>query len=140
MDHNILICLRIDENGTRIDSKPLNWCWFSTNLNINMVLFPDGKQVINGSIPDNRSVLKFSFNTTSVSDKGHLDMIEIEYLQNMKASLTNQSLIFFSDEVDGVIRYNGNVFSNSSFLVFNITDYASPKKVDVEYSGSEFYF
>ena len=132
--------LRIDENGIQIDSKTLTGVGTGTNSKYQYGSLSRWQKSYSGSIPDNRSVLKFSFNTSSISDKGHLDMIEFEYLQNMKASLTNQPLIFFSDEIDGVIGYNGNAFSNSSFQVFNISDYSSPQKVNVEYSGGEFSF
>ncbi|MCW8849601.1 MAG: type IX secretion system sortase PorU, partial [Melioribacteraceae bacterium] len=132
--------LRIEENGTQLASKTLTGVGTGPNSKYQYGSLSRWQTNYNGSVPDNRSVLKFSYNTASVSDKGHLDMIEIQYLQNMKASLTNQSLIFFSDEIDGIIRYNGNVFSNSSFLVFNITDYHSPQKVDIDYSGGEFTF
>lgn len=132
--------LTIDENGTRIYSRSLSGASTTDSDYQYGALSPAMATSYSGTLPDNRSVLKFTFNPISISDKGHLDLIEIEYLQDMKASLTDLPLIFFSEQIDGVVKYDGNVFNNSSFLVFNLTDYANPKRVEIEYSGGEFTF
>ncbi len=92
----------------------------------------------NGILPDDRSVLKFTFTPQNISDKGHLDYIEIEYYQNLSA--VDNELLFFSKPIDGVIEYSADNFSGSDIKVFNISDYSNVSIVDVNINGGTFKF
>jgi Peptidase family C25/Propeptide_C25/FlgD Ig-like domain len=92
------------------------------------------------TLPDNRSVLKFTYNPSTISDKGHLDYLEIEYTQDLKTQLTDLPIFFFSGLVSGLVKYEGNPFSNSNFKVYNISDYANPKIINLVPNGGGFNF
>jgi len=93
-----------------------------------------------GVLSDKRSVLKFNFSPSSISDKGHLDFIEIEYTQDLKSLTNNLPVIFFSQEVDGLVEFNGNPFSDRNYKVYNISDYSNSQIVDFEYVDVGFKF
>ena len=93
-----------------------------------------------GTIPDDRSVLRFTFSPSSISDVGHLDYIEIEYVQDMTELLSEIPLIFFSENYQGVIEYSGSPFSDSNFNIYNITDNKNVESVEFEVLGGGFQF
>ncbi|MFZ1288620.1 MAG: type IX secretion system sortase PorU [Melioribacteraceae bacterium] len=129
--------LTIDENSTRIFSRLIPGASTSDQT------YRYGASIrtfasFQGSLPENRSVLKFTFTPATISDKGHLDYFEIEYHKNLTA--TDNELLFFSNPIDGNIKFNGNNFSGSDFKVINVSDFANPKIVDVEISGGSFSF
>ncbi|MDX1699953.1 MAG: type IX secretion system sortase PorU, partial [Melioribacteraceae bacterium] len=99
-----------------------------------------GTASFNGTLIDNRSALKFTYNPSTISDKGHLDYIEIEYIRDMNSSIADIPLIFFSDQVNGLIEYRGSPFNNSNFKIFNVSDFSNTKLVDAEYNGGGYSF
>lgn len=129
--------LTIDENGNRIITKVLNMPSSSYidyrygTLNRFFVSYQ-------GVLPEDRSVLKFTFTPRNISDKGHLDYIEIEYYQNLSA--VNDELLFFSKPLDGVIEYSANNFSSSGIKVFNISDFSNVSIVNTSINGGTFKF
>ena len=56
-----------------------------------------------GSLPENRSTLKFTFNPSTISEKGHLDFFEIEITQNLMSQISGIPVIFFSELIEGTI-------------------------------------
>lgn len=131
--------LTIDENGSRIFSRSISGAssvWQDYRYG---ALFT-GSADFNGNLPDSRSVLKFTFNPSSISDKGHLDFIEVEYTQNLQSQISSMPVIFFADTTNAIIQYSASPFNNSNFKVYNITDYANLKIVDVDYNGGGFNF
>jgi peptidase C25-like protein/flagellar hook capping protein FlgD len=131
--------LTIDENGSEIFSRSITGASTSNQEYRYGSLTRNTANYFN-TLPDNRSVLKFTYNPSSISDKGHLDFIEIEYTQDLKTPLANLPIVFFSDEVDGLVKYEGTPFSNSNFKVYNLSDYANPKIIDVVHNGGGFSF
>jgi Peptidase family C25/Propeptide_C25/FlgD Ig-like domain len=131
--------LKIDENGTEIFSRSISGSSSSYQeyrygaLTRNLANYSN-------TLPDKRSVLKFTYNPTSISDKGHLDFLEIEYKQDLKTQSTNLPIVFFSEEVDGLVKFEGSPFSNSSFKVYNISDFANPKIINLVPNGGGFSF
>ncbi|MCH7827474.1 MAG: hypothetical protein IIC75_05830, partial [Bacteroidetes bacterium] len=94
-----------------------------------------------GTLPDNRSVLKFTLNSpSSVSTTGYLDYFEIRYQKELKAF--NDYLIFYSKDTTSLIQYSLNSFSNSNIFVFDVTDYANVEMITnpIQQSGGQFIF
>ncbi len=92
-----------------------------------------------GTLKDNRSVLDFVYDATSVSSKGYLNYFEIYYDKILKSY--DDQLMFYSKDTSSVIEYTLMNFSNSSIFGFNVTDYSSVKLIEPKMlSGGEFVF
>ncbi len=132
--------LTVEENGTAIYSSSIN----GTNSVIFYATYQTGVAtsagaVYNQPLPDNRSVLKFTFSASGTSSKGYMDYFEIKYLRSLSA-FTDQ-LLFFSPEQLGISEYHLNNFSNSNIQVFDISDYSNVRIISNAFiSGGEFQF
>ncbi len=93
-----------------------------------------------GTLPDNRSALKFIVTPSSVTTSGYIDYFNIYYQKTLTA--VNDNLLFFSADTNDVIQYDLSGFSSSNIQVFNITDYANVKLISnpVMVSGGEYRF
>ncbi len=80
-----------------------------------------------GTLPENRSVLKFVFNPSDVTSVGYLDYFEITYQQQLQA--VNDNLLFFSKDTTSIIQYNLSGFSSSNIKIFNISDFSNVKLI-----------
>lgn len=97
--------------------------------------------IFNNPLPENRSVLTFKVNPTSVTAAGYLDYFEIEYRKHLVAN--SNFLLFFSDPNSGVVEYQLGGFSSSNIKVYDVSDYSNIKLVTPKPgwpSGSEFRF
>jgi hypothetical protein len=97
--------------------------------------------VFNGALPDNRSVLKFTLSSTSVTSVGYLDYFEITYEKDLKP--VENKLIFFSKDSSAIVEYYLNGFPSSEIRVFDVTDFANIQIVDPKSgwpSGGDFRF
>ncbi|MEE9432138.1 MAG: type IX secretion system sortase PorU, partial [Melioribacteraceae bacterium] len=125
--------LSIDENGTRI---------FSGSVRGESFYSYGGRLVksikYTGNLPDKRSVLKFTYNPTGISDKGHLDFLEIKYKKSLSA--TDNNLGFYSGQDIGKIEYNIKGFSSSDITVLNISDYSNVAVLNTSINGGQFTF
>lgn len=74
-------------------------------------------------LPDNRSVLTFKVNPSTVSSVGYLDFFEIDYVKELRAA--NDYLMFFSAPNTGLTEYQLNGFTSSNIRVFDVSDYAN---------------
>ena len=72
----------IEENGNRIFSRDISGP-SSSWIDYRYGALYRGTANFSGALPDNRSALKFTFNPSSLSDKGHLDYLEIYYKKNI---------------------------------------------------------
>ncbi|MCP5062126.1 MAG: type IX secretion system sortase PorU, partial [Ignavibacteriae bacterium] len=125
--------LTIDENGTRIFSGNVpgdSYYSYGDMLTKSMTY--------NGTLPDNRSVLKFTYNLSNIANKGHLDYLEIKY--NQKLSATENTLVFYSDSTNGTSEYKVNGFSGSDIYIFNISDYSNVNVVNADITPGQFTF
>jgi hypothetical protein len=132
--------LKVDDNG--------NILYDSFIPGINIDPYPDysyghatqSTASFTGNLPDNRSLLKFTFNASSAASKGYLDWFEIYY--NRSLSPINDRMIFFSQDTTAKVEYDLMNFSNSNIQVYDITDYANVKSITnpLLLSGSEFRF
>ncbi len=98
------------------------------------------RRQFSGDIKDNRSVLKFTFTPSSISDKGHLDYIEIEYEQDLFSKTDDIPVLIFSTPVNGIVNYTGSPFNSSNFKIYNVTDYSNPKIITTIPNGGNFDF
>lgn len=77
----------------------------------------------NGNLPEERSVVKFSFSSSSSETKGYLNYLDISYKKQLKAY--NDEIFIFSDAVDNTIKMRLFNFSSSNISVYDVTDFAN---------------
>lgn len=75
-----------------------------------------------GSLPDNRSVLKFEVSISSAESKAYIDYFEIEFTRDLKVLNKNDEIILFNNQNGIDVNYQLNNFSNSDIQVFDITN------------------
>lgn len=132
------ILLDVTENTTLISSQTL--------FGYGSAPYIDGIGYVrnitySGTLPDNRSVLKFKLNNpASITTNGYLDYFEITYQKELKAF--NDNLVFYSKDTTANIQYSLNSFSNSNIIVFDVTDYANVQMITnpTLVSGGQFVF
>ena len=117
--------LEVDENSTPIINQYLYGYGSPNNYRLGNAFYYSA--AFNGVLPDNRSVLKFSFNPSDITSVGYLDYFEINYQQQLLA--VNDNLLFFSKDTTAAIQYNLSGFSSSNIKVFNISDYSNAKLI-----------
>ncbi|MCK9279033.1 MAG: type IX secretion system sortase PorU [Melioribacteraceae bacterium] len=99
----------------------------------------NGSAIYTGTLPDDRSNLKFTMESGSTSARLALDYFEIEFTAQLKAAMDN--LIVFSKDTTSLISYNFFNFSNSSISGFDVTDFENVKIIQgASISGGEFRF
>jgi hypothetical protein len=132
--------LKLEENGNLIYDTSI------PGINVDQnPLYSSGWPTIasasfTGNIPDNRSLLKFTFNAIGAASKGYLNWFEIYY--NKFLAPVNNNLIFFSKDTSALIEYDLRNFSNSNIRVYDISDYSNVKIISdpLLLSGGEFRF
>ncbi|MGE5458152.1 MAG: type IX secretion system sortase PorU, partial [Methanococcaceae archaeon] len=98
-----------------------------------------GSLSFSGTLPENRSVLKFTYSAASDKSKGYLDYFEIRYSKYLIPS--NDQLLFFSPDSNGLYEYDLSGFSNSNISVYDITDYSNVRLIANPFiSGGEYRF
>ena len=130
------VTLVVKENGNQI---------FSSNLSgYGSASYTAGREynysmTFDGSLVDNRSILNFNANPSSITSNGFLDYFTIRYEKELKAFSDN--LIFFSNPSDDIIKYSLSDFSSSNIRVFDITNYSNPKTIQLDgVSGGQCWF
>ncbi len=128
--------LEVDENSTPILTSNLYGWGGNEYSNGNAFSYT---ATYNGTLPDERSVLKFNFTPTTSASLGYLDYFEILYQSQLQA--VNDNLLFFSKDTTSKVQYNLSGFSSSNIQVFNVTDYANVSLITNEQiSGSNCTF
>lgn len=79
--------------------------------------------VLNDVLPDNRSVLKFTLDASSITSVGYLDYSEISYEKELKP--IENKIIFFSKDSSAIVEYYLRGFPSSEIKVFDVTDYSN---------------
>jgi hypothetical protein len=134
--------LTIEENNSQIFSRLISgagtgylsdYVYGGLNRSINEITY-------SGTLPENRSTLKFTFNPSTISEKGHLDYFEIEYTQNLMTQINALPVIFFSELMQGTTKYTASPFGDSNFKVYNISNYSDPKIISITPNGGGFSF
>jgi hypothetical protein len=126
---------KIEENGTTLLNKNL-----SSHGDYSYGTLDNSSFIFNGTLPENRSLLKFTYSPPDFASTGYLDYYEINYTRDLKYSA--EKLIFYSNRVDGIVEYQLSNFSSSYIRVFDISDNANVKEISspLLLNGGEFRF
>src|ERR1035437_7796831 len=137
-DNNIE--LKLDENGNTIYNSFIPGINLDPNPDYSSGWPTQATASFTGNIPDNRSLLKFTFNASGAASKGYINWFEISY--NKSLCPVNNNLVFFSKDTSVKIEYDLRNFSNSNIRVYDITDYSNVKIITnpLLLSGGEFRF
>jgi hypothetical protein len=130
--------LTLAENNINIFSKSL--AGYGNAAYTAGIAYPESA-VFNGPLPDNRSLLKFSLSSTSVTSVGYLDYFEISYEKELKP--VENKIIFFSKDTSAVAEYFLSGFPSTDIVVFDVTDYSNVQLVNPKPgwpSGGDFRF
>jgi hypothetical protein len=132
--------LKLDENGNTIYDSFIPGINVDPNPDYSSGWVTQATASFTGNIPNNRSLLKFTFNASGAASKGYINWFEIYY--NKSLCPVNNNLIFFSNDISNKIEYDLKNFSNSNIRVYDITDYANVKSITnpLLLSGGEFRF
>ncbi|HLG32578.1 MAG TPA: type IX secretion system sortase PorU, partial [Ignavibacteriaceae bacterium] len=114
---------QLSENSTQLISKTLAG-YGSANYTVGFSHTETAS--FTGSLPDNRSVLKFTIIPSS-SSVGYLDYFEISFEKELKA--VDDQLIFFSKDSSAIVEYYINGFSSTNIKVFDVSNYSDVKIV-----------
>ena len=138
-DTNI-IELKVDDNGNVIYDNTIPGYIYDSNSDYSSGHPTDGSGSFTGTFPDNRSLLKFTFNASGITSKGYLNWFEIYY--NKTLTPVNDQLLFYSKDTTAAIEYDLSGFTNSNIKVFDITNYSDIKIISnpLLLSGGEFRF
>lgn len=130
------VLLRIEENSNTLFSGMING--YGTSLYI-LGTSLVSNLTYTGTLPEERSLLRFTYDAQNVASIGYLDYFEIEYEKYLQA--VNDQLIFYSKDTTSVIDFNIKGFSNSDIHVFNITQNSELTKIlPANLSGGDFNF
>ena len=110
------IPIRIYENDKQIYSGSLQgygnwdyrWGWASNIIT-----------KFDGTLPDNRSALKFVLSASSPDSKAYIDYYEMEYKRNLK----DEEIILFAEARQTAIEYQITFSSSNMGKLFNVNDY-----------------
>ena len=116
---NSAFTLTLAENSSTIFSNSLPG--YSTSYTVGNAHIRDA--VFNGTLPENRSVLKFTLSSLSVNSVGYLDYFEISYEKELKP--VENKIIFFSKDSSALVEYYLSGFPSSEIKVFDVTDYSN---------------
>ena len=131
------IGLQVAENNTQIYSTYISG--YGSPDNYRLGYATTFTSSYSGTIPENRSVLKFTITPGAKTSQGYLDYFEIYYDRNLSAA--GDYLSFFSKDTSSVIEYQLSNFTSSYIKVFNVTDYANVKMIaNPVISGGDFDF
>ena len=134
--------LTIEENNAQIFSRFISgagtgylsdYVYGGLNRSVNEATY-------SSTLPENRSTLKFTFNPSTISEKGHLDFFEMEFTQNLMNQISGIPVIFFSELLEGTIKYSASPFGDSNFKQYNISNYSDPKRINITPNGGGFSF
>lgn len=140
-NHTTSQVLTVEENNNSIFSAPIGGTTSISDWNSYLTGVPFELNLqFSGSLPENRSILKFTFNASTLTSRGHLDYFDIQYTRNLNAP-TN-TLLFFSNDTTATIQYQLNGFTNSNISVYDITDHSNIKLITnpVVWSGGDYQF
>lgn len=129
------VMLRIEESGTKIVDRALS----GISSGSYMYAYPfDGTATFTGNLSENRSLLKFTFDTQISAAYGYIDYYEIQYLRELKT--VSDQMIFFSDREGTVVEYHLSNFSSSDVMIFDVSDYSTVKLLSSANSGGNCTF
>ncbi|MCF8305432.1 MAG: type IX secretion system sortase PorU [Ignavibacteriales bacterium] len=122
-DSRTNVTLSMDENNNRVTTMTA----YGATASHAIGRLISGQGTYTGFLDGERSVLKFTFNTSIPNVKGYLDYFEIEYSSYLKS--VNDQVINFSSGNPAINRYSLSGFSNSLVEVFDVTDHNNVKPI-----------
>ena len=130
------VTLKVNENGNQLFQQNLSG-YGTTKYTVGNSYLRSFSY--SDTLLENRSVLNFSIIPLSSTAVGYLDYFTISYEKELKAF--NDNLIFFSNPLNGTIKYSVHGFSNSNIKVFDITNSVNVMQVNIDsVSGSQCWF
>lgn len=130
--------LTVSENNNNIISKSLAG-YGSASYTVGVAHLENA--TFNGVLPDNRSVLKFTLSSSSITSVGYLDFIEMTYEKELKP--VENKLIFFSKDTSRIVEYYLSGFPSSEIKVFDVTNFDDVRMITPKPgwpSGGDFRF
>jgi len=79
------------------------------------------------ALTDNKSNLRFTFNSTGTAVIGYLDYFEIQYQRELKAA--SDYLTIYAPSTSETVEYRLSGFSNNSIWAFDVSDYANVRLI-----------
>ncbi|MGB5530616.1 MAG: type IX secretion system sortase PorU [Ignavibacteriaceae bacterium] len=116
--------LTLAENSTNIFSGSLSGYG---NASYTLGIAHNKNAVFNGTLTDNRSALKFSISSFSVTSVGYLDYFELSYEKELKP--VENKITFFSKDSSALVEYYLSGFPSSNINVFDVTDPYNVKQI-----------
>lgn len=116
--------LTIDENGEVIHQQ----VWPGSDGEWRKGWIDRKYAVFNGTLPENRSILRFTSSNTFTDISGFVDFFTIQY--NSYLNAVNDSLIIFTEGQQGIVELTAKNFSNSNNHIFDLTDFANVRKIN----------
>lgn len=127
--------LKIEENGTTVYSRTLpgHGEYYYGTLDSNSFQFT-------GTLPENRSLLKFTYSPPDFASTGYLNFYEVSYKRDLKYSA--EKLIFYSDKINGIFEYQLSNFGSTNIRAFDISDFSNVKEISspIKQSGGDYWF
>ena len=80
-----------------------------------------------GTLPDDRSVIRLTFNNTGAEARGWLDWLEILHRRRFEA--VNDFLRFSSPDTNAIVRYSLKGFSSRDVVALDVTDDGNPRRI-----------
>ena len=132
--------LKVDDNGNVLYDYTLYGYNHDSNPDYSSGYATSGSGYFIGSLPDSRSLLKFTFNASGAASKGYLNWFEIYY--NKTLTPAGDQLLWFSKDTSSAIEYDLSGFSSSNIRVYDVTDFANIKVISnpLLLSGGDFNF
>jgi len=132
---NSYVSLKVEESNTTVYTKTLY-----PEGDYSYGTLDRGKFSFTGTIPEKRSVLKFTYTPPDFGSTGYLDFFEINYQRDLAYSA--EKLIFYSDLTPGTVEYHLSNFSSTDIYVFNVSNTSNVSRITqpVMQSGGEFRF
>jgi hypothetical protein len=128
----------VEDQGTSLGSIAIG----SVSLGSETGLYANAPPVAtftrSGSLPENRSALRFEYQAGAQSD-GFLEWFEIHYPRQFRA--TDDYLYFHGADTTGVVEYTVQGFTSAQIAAYDITDHAGVRRItDTTISGATIRF
>lgn len=118
----VSVPLKIEENGTALLTK-----YLSLHGEYSYGTLDNSTFSFTGTLPENRSLLKFTYSPPDFAATGYLNYYEISYLRDLK--YLAEKLIFYSNSSGGISEYQLSNFGSTNIRVFNISDFSNVKEI-----------
>lgn len=131
----------IEDNGATLCTINMGTVDLTTDRGDIAYQAPVAECTRDGNIPDQRSVLRFTYSSSdpSQNEGGYVDWIEWYYAHTFNPS--NDVLFFSSPETSGAIEYRLDGFTTSDVQVYDVTDDANVVRITNPYiSGGTVVF